>query len=296
MSDFLNPPPPPRAQLRAAMQQRMVIAPGAYDAISARLIEQSGAQACYLTGFGVTASLLGQPDIGLTTQSEMVDAVRRVCDVTNIPVIADADTGFGNTLNVVRTVRAYEQAGASAIQLEDQVVPKRCGHMSGKEVIGLTDAVAKIRAAVATRTDPDFQIVARTDVAAVEGIDVAIDRAKAFADAGADILFVEAPRSRADIEKVADALSEHRLLFNWVEGGKTEGMDISLIRDLGYRIVIFPISTLLAATAAVRNLLTCLQATGSTDEFRDRMATFEEVTTLVGLDQVREIEASFSPQ
>lgn len=296
MSDFLNPPPPPRAQLRAVMQQRMVIAPGAYDAMSARLIEQSGFAACYLTGFGVSASLLGQPDIGLSTQSEMVGAVRRICDVVDIPVIADADTGFGNILNVVRSVREYENAGASAIQLEDQVFPKRCGHMSGKEVIGLTDAVAKIRAAVAARTDPDFQIVARTDVAAVEGIDAAIDRAKAFADAGADILFVEAPRTRADIEKVAGALSGHQLLFNWVEGGKTEGVDIGLIRDLGYRIVIFPISTLLAATAGVQALLVSLHATGSTDEFRDRMASFDDVTAVVGLDQLRAIEESFAPE
>jgi len=293
MSDFLNPQPPARRKLRDALAQGMVIAPGAYDALSARMIDDAGFDACYLTGFGTTASLLGRPDIGLASQSEMTDTVRRVAAAVDVPVIADADTGYGNTLNVVRTVREYEQAGASAIQIEDQVFPKRCGHMDGKEVVELSEAVAKIRAAVAARTDRDFQVIARTDVAAVEGIDAAIDRAKAFADAGADILFVEAPNTRADIEKVATALSDHTLLFNWVEGGKTEGIEIETIRDLGFGLVIFPISTLLAATHALRGLLTTLKSTSSTDAARADMDSFDEVVQIVGLDEVRRIEQSF---
>ncbi|PRZ42810.1 2-methylisocitrate lyase-like PEP mutase family enzyme [Antricoccus suffuscus] len=294
MSDFLNPQPPARRKLREALARGMVIAPGAYDALSARMIDDAGFDACYLTGFGTTASLLGRPDIGLVSQSEMASTVRRVAAAIDVPVIADADTGYGNTLNVVRTVHEYEQAGASAIQLEDQVFPKRCGHMDGKEVVDLGEAVSKIRAAVAARTDPDFQVIARTDIAAIEGVDAAIDRAKAFADAGADVLFVEAPPTRADIEKVANSLSDHTLLFNWVEGGKTEGIDIDVIRDLGFRLVIFPISTLLAATHALRDLLTTLKSTSSTDAARARMDSFDDVVQIVGLDEVRQIEESFS--
>lgn len=294
MSDFLNPGAPPRARLRAAIDAGTVIAPGVYDALSALLVEKTGFDACYLTGFGATASLLGRPDIGLTTQTEMVGAVRRIADAIDVPLIADADTGYGNTLNVVRTVREYERAGAAAIQLEDQVFPKRCGHMSGKEVVALPEAVAKIRAAVAARTDPDFQIIARTDVGAIEGTTVAIERAKAFADAGADILFVEAPRQLADIEQIARELAGHRLLFNWVEGGKTEGVSVDVLRDLGFGLIIFPISTLLAATAAIQPLLTTLKDTGSTDGYRDRMDTFADVVELVGLEEVRRIEESFT--
>lgn len=293
MSDFLNPQPPARRKLREALARGMVIAPGAYDALSARMIDDAGFDACYLTGFGTTASLLGRPDIGLASQSEMAGTVRRVAAAVDVPVIADADTGYGNTLNVIRTVREYEQAGASAIQLEDQVFPKRCGHMDGKEVVDLSEAVAKIRAAVAARTDPDFQVIARTDIAAIAGVDAAIDRAKAFADAGADVLFVEAPHTRADIEKVATSLAGHTLLFNWVEGGKTEGIDIDVVRDLGFGLVIFPISTLLAATHAIRDVLTTLKSTSSTDGSLATMDSFEDVVQIVGLDEVRRIEESF---
>jgi len=163
MSDFLNPPPPPRKRLRTALAEGLVVAPGVHDALSARLAEQVGFDACYLTGFGATASLLGRPDIGLTSQTEMVDAVRRIAGAVDLPLIADADTGYGNTLNVVRTVREYEQAGACAIQLEDQVFPKWCGYMAGKVVIETSEAVSKIRAAVDARRDDDSLVIARTD-------------------------------------------------------------------------------------------------------------------------------------
>ncbi|MFV0525514.1 MAG: oxaloacetate decarboxylase [Acidimicrobiales bacterium] len=293
MSDFLRPSiHDRRARLRAALDAGTVIAPGAYDAMSARLIEDAGFDACYLTGFGATASHLGRPDIGLMSQTEMVDVVRRVCAAVDTPVIADADTGYGNALNVIRTVHDYEQAGACAIQIEDQVFPKRCGHMAGKEVIGLPEAVAKIRAAVAARQDPDFLVIARTDVGAVEGVEAAIERARAFADAGADILFVEAPPTREDIERVATALDGHRLLFNWVEGGRTDTVDIALIRDLGFDLVIFPVSTMLAVTHATRALLDHLRRTSSTTGF-EAMDSFEDAISLMGLDRMRAIEASF---
>ncbi|WP_153504032.1 isocitrate lyase/PEP mutase family protein [Cumulibacter manganitolerans] len=293
MSDFLNRRPPSRADFRAQVQGGTVILPGAYDAMSARLVEEAGFDGCYVSGFGVSASLLGRPDVGLVTGTEMLDAVRRICQATSQPVIADADTGFGNEINVVRTVKDYEQAGVAGIQLEDQVYPKRCGHMAGKAVIDRSDAVAKIRAAAAARTDPDLLVVARTDALAVNGVDDAIDRAKAFADAGADVLFVEAPRTEADIELVATRLAGYPLLFNWVEGGQTEVLSVDLVRRLGYNVVIFPISTLLTAMHGVRSMLAGLRATRSTAGSASVMATFDGVTELLGLDRMRDLETEF---
>ena len=201
MGDLLSGPVGARARLRALLAEPApLIAPGAYDALSARLVEQAGFDAVYMTGFGTSASQLGRPDVGLLSGSEMVDQVRRLVDAVERPVIADADTGYGNAINVIRTVRAYEQAGVAALHLEDQVMPKKCGHMSGKAVIPRDEMVGKIRAAVEARRDPDLVLIARTDAAAVHGLDDAIDRARAFADAGADVLFVEAPTSEADIE------------------------------------------------------------------------------------------------
>src|SRR6185312_3795220 len=193
MADLLSTPPSPRARLRELLASPApLLAPGAYDALSARLIEQAGFDVVYMTGFGTTASLIGRPDVGLLSGSEMVDNARRICAAVDVPVIADADTGYGNAVNVVRTVQLYEQAGVAGIHLEDQVMPKKCGHMTGKVVIPPDEMVGKIRAAVAARRDPDFLLIARTDAAAVEGLSAGIDRARAYAAAGADVLFVEA--------------------------------------------------------------------------------------------------------
>lgn len=222
MGALLSHPGNRRARLRALLDAGTpVLAPGAYDALSARLVEQAGFDVAYMTGFGTTASLLGRPDVGLLGQAEMVGNARRMVAAVDVPLIADADTGYGNPINVVRTVREYEQAGVAGLHLEDQVMPKRCGHMAGKAVVPCDEMLAKIRAAAEARTDPDLVLIARTDVAAVEGVDAAIDRARRFADAGADVLFVEAPSSEADIERVATALSDHQLVFNWAEGGRT---------------------------------------------------------------------------
>lgn len=293
MSDFFSTKSNPRRQLGAALKQGMVIAPGVYDGVTARLVEATGFDAAYFTGFGAAASLLGQPDIGLLTESEMSDALRRICAAVKVPIIADADTGYGGVPNVIRAVRAYEQAGVSAIQLEDQVFPKRCGHMNGKSVIPIEEATAKLRAAVAARHDDDLMIIARTDVAAIEGVPAAIDRAKRFADAGADMLFVEAPPSRADVEAVARALSGHRLLFNWVEGGKSAELNIDLLRDLGFDLVIFPISTLLVAAHAMRGLLESMKETSSSSRYSDRMDRFDDFVNLMGLAEIRQLEESF---
>src|SRR4051812_10205684 len=175
-----------------------------------------------MTGFGTTASLAGRPDVGLLTGTEMVDNARRIAAAVDVPVIADADTGYGNAINVVRTVQSYEQAGVAGVHLEDQVMPKKCGHMSGKAVIGVDEMIGKIRAAIAARRDPDFVVIARTDAAAVEGLDAALERARAYAAAGADLLFVEAPTSEDDIARVARELAGVApLVFNWAEGGRT---------------------------------------------------------------------------
>jgi carboxyvinyl-carboxyphosphonate phosphorylmutase len=270
-----------------------LLAPGAYDALSARLVEQAGFDAVYMTGFGTTASLIGRPDVGLLTGAEMVDNARRIVAAVDVPVIADADTGYGNAINVVRTVQLYEQAGVAGIQLEDQVMPKKCGHMSGKALIGTDEMVGKIRAAVEARRDPDLVVIARTDAVAVGGLDEAIGRAKAFADAGADLLFVEAPTSEDDIARVAGELhGVAPLVFNWAEGGRTPPLPLARIRELGFAMVIYPIGTLLAATAGIRAVLATLRRDGVPS--LDGLPAFDEFTDLVGLPEVQELEQRFS--
>lgn len=282
-----------RALLAAAPQDGPVLAPGAYDALTARLVGQAGFDVVYMTGFGTSASLIGRPDIGLLTGTEMADNARRIAAAVDVPVIADADTGYGNALNVGRTVRVYEQAGIAGIQLEDQVTPKKCGHMSGKQVVPLTEMLGKIHAAVDARRDPATVIIARTDAAAVDGLDAAIERVHAFREAGADVLFVEAPTSEADIEKVAGALaSTAPLLFNWAEGGRTPPMSSARMAELGFALVLYPIGTLLATTAAVRSLLAGIRADGVPS--LDGLPTFDEFTDLIGLPEAQADELRYS--
>lgn len=291
MSELLGPRPNPRARLRELLTHPGLLVPGAYDALSARLVAQAGFDAVYMTGFGTSATLLGRPDVGLLGGAEMADNARRMAAAVDLPLIADADTGYGNPVNVVRTVREYEQAGVAAIQLEDQVAPKRCGHMTGKEVIPTADMCAKIAAAVAARTDPDLVVIARTDVAETQGTAAAIERARAFRDSGADVLFVEAPRTVADIEQVARELAGTPLLFNWVEGGRSSPISLDRVRELGFALVIFPVSTLMAATAAMRGVLAQLRETGSTQG--PGLHSFDEFLDVIGLPQVQAVEQRF---
>jgi 2-methylisocitrate lyase-like PEP mutase family enzyme len=288
-----NRRPSPRARLRALLTEpEPLIAPGAYDALSARLVEQAGFDAVYMTGFGTTASLIGRPDVGLLTGTEMVDNARRIVSAVDVPVIADADTGYGNALNVLRTVQLYEQAGVAGIQLEDQVAPKKCGHMSGKAVIGTAEMVGKVRAAVAARQDPDLVVIARTDAVAVNGVADAVARGRAYAEAGADLLFVEAPTSESDIEAVATELrGVAPLVFNWAEGGKTPPLPLARITELGFSLVIYPIGTLLAATAGIQSLLATLKADGVPS--LSGLPTFDGFTDLVGLPEVQQLEQRF---
>ncbi|MFF5986253.1 isocitrate lyase/PEP mutase family protein [Prauserella flavalba] len=298
MGDLLGTARTPRARLRELLTAgEPLVAPGSYDALSARLIEQAGFDVVYMTGFGTTASLIGRPDVGLLSGAEMVDNASRIVAAVDVPVIADADTGYGNAINVVRTVRAYEQAGVSGIHLEDQVMPKKCGHMSGKAVISREEMAGKLRAAVAARQDPDFVLIARTDAAAVHGLDDAIDRAKAYADAGADVLFVEAPTSEEGIERVATELrGVAPLVFNWAEGGRTPPISLQRIGELGFSLVIFPIGTLLAATAGIRSLLEVLRAEGTPQSALPGLPSFGEFTDLIGLPEIQKLEQRFASE
>ncbi len=294
MGDLLSDPIPPRRRLRELLAgPGPVVAPGAYDALSARLVEQAGFGVVYMTGFGTTASLVGRPDVGLLTGTEMVDNARRIVAAVDVPVVADADTGYGNAINVLRTVQLYEQAGVAGLHLEDQVTPKKCGHMSGKAVVETGEMVGKIRAAVAARRDPDLVLIARTDAAAVNGLDDAVARARAYADAGADVLFVEAPTSEDDIARVAGELrGVAPLVFNWAEGGRTPPLPLARIAELGFALVLFPIGTLLAATAGIQRLLATVQAEG-TPAGAD-LLPFAGFTDLIGLPEINDLETRFS--
>jgi 2,3-dimethylmalate lyase len=272
----------------------MVLAPGCYDALGARLVEEAGFRAAYMTGFGSAASRLGRPDVGLMSLTEMVDNARRIGQAVDIPVIADADTGYGNPVNVIRTVREYEAAGVSAIHIEDQVMPKMCGHMDGKQVIPAEEMAAKVAAAVAARSSADFLIIARTDARAVEGLAAALDRARLYRDAGADVLFVEAPQSEQEIETVARELAGVPLLFNYAEGGKTPPMTHEALRALGFKIVIFPIGTLLAATAAMRLVLAQIKADGSPINVLPSLLGFGEFLDFIGLPEIHDLDRRFA--
>lgn len=273
---------------------RPITAPGCYDALGARLVEQAGFEVVYMTGFGTSAGLLGRPDVGLTTQTEMVDNLRRIRAATSLPVIADADTGYGNPMNVIRTVQLWEAAGVAGFHLEDQVTPKKCGHMNNKQVVPAAEAVAKIRAAVRARMNPATVIIARTDVRAVEGVAAAIDRARRFADAGADVLFVEALTGEEEIEEVATALRGHHLLFNWAEGGKTPPLTYDRISALGFSIILCPIATLFAATAAMQRALAAIRRDGTPAGIVDELLPFAGFLELIGLPEINDLEQQFA--
>jgi len=272
----------PRQQLKALAQARRgVIVPGAFNALSARVIADQGFEAIYVTGAGVTNMAFGLPDQGFMGLPDIAEHTARIRDAVELPLIVDADTGFGNALNVVHAVRTLERAGADCIQLEDQVAPKRCGHFAGKDVIGLDEAVSKIKAAVDTRRDPDLLVMARTDAAATQGFEAAVERAQRFAEAGADILFVEAVTSAAEVRALPQRLATPQLL-NMVIGGRTPIVGADELKQLGYGFVLYANAALQAAVAGMQRVLHTLQAQGRVDEDPALVASFGERQRLVG--------------
>jgi 2-methylisocitrate lyase-like PEP mutase family enzyme len=261
-------------------QRRAVLLPGAANALTARIIEDLGFEAIYVTGAGVTNTFLGMPDIGLISVTELADHVAAMRDAVALPLIVDADTGFGNAINVTRTVKLLERSGASAIQLEDQEFPKRCGHFSGKTVIARDEMVQKIRAAADARIDPDLVIVARTDAIAVNGFEDAIERAQAYIEAGADMTFVEAPRTAEQIAEIPKRLGVPQLI-NIVAGGLTPMLGLDELERMGYSLVLYANAALQASLAGMQNVLGHLKANGSLHGVEDRLATFAERQRLV---------------
>jgi 2-methylisocitrate lyase-like PEP mutase family enzyme len=271
-----------RKQLKAlAEARRGVLVPGAFNALSAKVIEDLGFEALYITGAGVTNMWFGMPDQGFMGLHEIADHTARIRDAVSLPLIVDADTGFGNALNVRHTVRVLERAGADCIQLEDQVAPKRCGHFSGKEVISTEEAVSKIKAAVDARHDPDFMIMARTDAAAMLGFEAAVERAQKFAEAGADILFVEAVTSADEIRSLPKRLGKPQLM-NMVIGGKTPIFGADELGQLGFGIVLYANAALQGALAGMQKALTVLRDTRRIDEDPQLVTPFAERQRLVG--------------
>jgi 2-methylisocitrate lyase-like PEP mutase family enzyme len=282
----------PTTQLRKLIARPgALMAPGVADALNARLVRRHGFEAVYMTGAGTTAVRLGMPDVGLLTMTEMVDNAARIAEASGLPVIADADTGYGGVLNVRRTVRAYERAGVAAIHIEDQEMPKRCGHLMGKQLVPVEEMQAKIRAAVDARDDPDFVLIARTDAIAVEGFEAALERAGRYREAGADVLFVEAP-GPAELPLIAPRLKAP-LLYNMATSGKTPFLAKDEIERLGFKLIIYPNWLMLAAIRAASGVLARLREEGTIAGVAQEVPSFKEFFDLLGMPEVQEMEARY---
>jgi 2,3-dimethylmalate lyase len=279
--------------LRARLHQDgILVAPGCFDMISGKLVEEAGFEAVYLSGNGHTASHLGLPDAGYATLTEMVTRVHNLARSVRIPVIADADTGYGNALNARLTVREYEQAGAAALHIEDQVSPKKCGHTLGREVIGAEEMAVKIEAAVDARRSDDFLIIARCDARTALGLDEAIRRGQLYAKAGADMVFVESPESEEEFRRVAESI-DAPVMANMVESGRSPLLSAQHLEQLGFKLVIFPATAWLAAVHAIRDVLATLKQDGTSAAHHDRMATLDDYHRLMGFPEVYELEERF---
>jgi 2-methylisocitrate lyase-like PEP mutase family enzyme len=283
----------PRQTLKQLLKRnKLLVAPGCFDGLSARLVQEAGFEAAYLSG-GAVARSMGIPDIGLVTMSESIERAAQVASVITIPIIADADTGYGNAVNLVRTVRAFERAGVAAIHIEDQITPKRCGHLDGKEVIPLDEMLQKLKAALATRSDADFCIIARTDARGVNGFDDAIKRGQAFAKLGVDAIFVEAPQSEEELAEIPRQIPNIPLLVNVFKGGKTPMLPVERLDKMGYRIAIYPSETQRAGIYAMRSALSTLKRDGTTESIDAALTTFKERDRVVDLDGWQKIERDF---
>ena len=283
-----------RANLKRRLQESgLVLAPGVFDMVSLRLADTFGFDALYMTGYGTVASHLGLPDAGLATYSDMVGRVTAMARMAQKPLIADADTGYGGLLNMRHTIQGYEAAGAAAIQLEDQEFPKKCGHTPGRRVIPIEDMVRKIQVAVDSRTDPNFLIIARTDARTSLGLDEALRRGEAYARAGADILFIESPESEEEMRRIGKAF-DLPLLANMVERGRTPVLSKQDLESIGYKLAIFPVTALLAAVAAMKNVYQQFQDQGSSSGDTTPLFDFSELTKLMGFEDVWEFEKRYA--
>ncbi len=271
--------------------EEFIMAPGAYDALTAKIIEREGFNAVYMTGFGTAAVVYGLPDRGLLTMTEMVQNASRIVNAINIPLIADADTGYGTVINVDRTIREYEKAGVAAIHIEDQVWPKRCGHMLGKEVIEADEMVGKIKTAVEARKNPDFLIIARTDALAIHGFDHTIERANMYAEAGADIIFIEAPRTKKQVEKIPKIFKKRPLLINLAP--RTPIFSAAELKKMGYAIAIYPCICLATTVLACMEDVKLLKDTGCPREFKDVLQSFAELNEFLRIPYYADLEKKY---
>jgi len=280
-------------RLKTLLQRdSILVVPAAFDMVSAKIIEKVGFEAVYLSGFGQSASHLGLPDAGLMTFTEMLERVHNMARAINLPLLADGNTGYGGIVNVRRTVQEFEWAGASAIQLEDQEMPKKCGHTGGKSLIDAQEMVLKIEAAVESRRSDDFLIIARTDARSVLGLEEAIKRGRMYREAGADIIFIESPQSEEELRIVGESF-DRPTLANMVEGGKSPVLKVKELEGMGFKIAIFPITCLLVAAKAMQRAMETLKAEGTTQRLLDEMMGFEEFTDFIGFPEVRSFEAKY---
>ena len=280
-------------RLKGLLQRdSILIVLAAFDMVSAKIIEKVGFEAVYLSGFGQSASHLGLPDAGLMTFTEMVERVHNMARAINPPLLADRNTGYGGIVNVRRTVQEFEWAGAAAIQLEDQEMPKKCGHTGGKRIIDAREMVLKIEAGVESRRSDDFLIIARTDARSVLGLEEAIKRGRMYEEAGADIIFIESPQSEEELRIVGESF-DRPTLANMVEGGKSPVLKVNELQGMGFKIAIFPITCLLVAAKAMQQAMETLKAEGTTQGLLDEMMGFEEFTDFIGFPEVRSFEAKY---
>jgi len=275
------------------VDEKLLVAPGAFDALSAKIIEMVGFDAVYVTGYGASASVLGEPDVGLLTMSEMLKQAGNIANAVQVPVVADADTGFGNPLNVRRTVSEYEKAGVCAIQIEDQVFPKKCGHMLDRDVIPMEQMVQKVKAAVDSRRDDEFVIIARTDARTKYGLEEAIRRGKAYEEAGADVIFIESPESEDELRTVTRAFPETWTLANMIETGRTPILSAMELQELGFSIAIFPLGPLYAAAKGVKDYAAALHGSGKTTKMLKKMIIFEDFNQLIGFPEYKRVEEQY---
>ena len=272
-------------KIRDALQKKgVLVMPGVYDCLSAKIASRAGFEVIFITGYSVSATFLGEPDFGLLTQTELLAASQRICSVTPLPVIVDADTGYGNAVNVIRTVRELIRGGAAGMFLEDQIWPKRCGHMKGKQVVPLEEYLKKLRAAIDARGKDDFFIVARTDARQALGLDEAIRRGRAFKEAGADAVFIEAPNTKEEMREIGRSVPGP-LVANMIERGVTPTMGPEELKELGFQLIVWPLGPLYASARALENVYSTLRRAGTTHEIMDRLISFEDFHDIIGLKE-----------